>query len=149
MVLSFLLINVNMICICHVFTFNIFVYLDIKCISYRQKIIECCFLFDLLGLLIRIFRPCTHDVIIDMVRLKSIILLLAFYLFHLFSVPLSSFSVLFWINWIFLQFYFISFVNLLAVTLCFMLVVALVFILNIFYKLQSTFKLYYTTSCVI
>ena len=138
-----------MICICHVFTFNIFVYLDIKCISYRQKIIECCFLFDLLGLLIRIFRPCTHDVIIDMVRLKSIILLLAFYLFHLFSVPLSSFSVLFWINWIFLQFYFISFVNLLAVTLCFMLVVALVFILNIFYKLQSTFKLYYTTSCVI
>lgn len=71
-------------------------------------------LFDLLGLLIWIFRPFTHNVNIDTVRLKSTILLLASYLFHLFSVPLSSFPGLFWINWIFLQFYFIFFVNLLA-----------------------------------
>lgn len=44
-----------------------------------------------LCLLIEIFTPFTFNVIIDIDRYKDSILLLAFYLFHLFIVPFFSF----------------------------------------------------------
>ena len=73
-----------------------------------------------------------------MIGIEATILFLVFYLSHVFFLffPLS-----FRLTEYFYDFYFLSFVGLLAITLCYaILVVVLEFIINIFNLSQSSFK---------
>lgn len=71
----------------HPFIFNLLI-LCLKRVSYRKHIVGCMILYSLsnLCLLVGVFRPFTSEVIIDLLGLKSPILLLVFFSFSLFLV---------------------------------------------------------------
>lgn len=116
---------------------NIVVVLYIKCFAFIQS--------DHLCLLLRIFRSLTFNVIIDVLRYKSIILLFSvcsiYPMFHLFIVPFFLFLPFFRLN--FLRFHFFSFVGLLSK------IVLLFYWLfkDLYITYQSTSKWYYTIIC--
>lgn len=91
-----------------------------------------------LCLLIGIFRPFTFNMIINIVRYKYIVLLLAFYLFHLFIVPLFSFLEYFCVIYFIMVPILSLFIN---YNYFVILVVALDFMVSFFLLLSlSTFK---------
>ena len=81
------------------------------------------------------------NVIIDMVIFKLLILLLIFYLSHIFFVPLSPFSAFLGRDWVYFLFYLISFIGFFTVT-CYFSVCFRVYSIYMFNLSQSTFRRY-------
>lgn len=107
----------------HLFIFNLFVPLYLKCVCYSKNIVGACFLvfffiiqFDNLCLLIWVFRPFISNVIINLIRLMYLATCFLFVLSVLCSPFLLFLRVCVCVEY-FLWFQFISFVGLLAVFL--------------------------------
>ena len=76
----------------HPFTFNLYVSLYLKWVSYRHHIVGSCFLLTLtISILICIFRPLILKVITDIVGLISTIFVIVLYLLPLFFVLIFVF----------------------------------------------------------
>ena len=82
------------------------------------------------------------NVIIDMVIFKLLILLLIFYLSHIFFVPLSPFSAFLGRDRVYFLFYLISFIGFFTVTCSYFSVCLRVYSIYMFNLSQSTFRRY-------
>ena len=70
----------------HLFTFNLFVSLNLKCVSYRQQICGSDFFIHwTLYLLIALFSSFTFSVVIAIIGGTSAFLLFVFYIFEYFN----------------------------------------------------------------
>lgn len=126
--------SVSIVYLFHIFIYNLFYFIFEVCLI--STIVGSCFLIQCDNLYS--LKLCTLNVIIDMVRFRSIILPFIFYLSHLQFVPsFLFFCLLLWINWCFYDSTFISFVDLLAIILCFVISIFLEFIAH-----TSTYQAY-------
>ena len=101
----------------HLLTFNLYVSLEVRWVSWRQHIYGSCFCIHLasLCLLVGAFHPLTFNVIIDMYVLITILLVALNLFLLLFFLPLFSPLVVWWLSLVLYLSWFFLFVCVLIV----------------------------------